>query len=182
MDTIELVDSRLRLRPWQPDDAPALLDAVRSSVDTVGRWLPWCRADYDLDAAVEWITHCRSGWSAGEHFAFALFDTASGELMGSAGLSQHDRLHRRANLGYWVRQSRHREGVATAAVERVARFGFQTLGLVRIEIVVMPNNHASRRTAEKSGAVFEGLARQRLCASGQAQDAVIYGLIPQVQR
>ena len=179
MDTIELVDDRLQLRPWHIDDAPRLLEAVRSSADAIGRYLPWCRADYSLNDAVDWIARCQSGWTAEDHFAFAVFDVASGQLLGSAGLSQHDRLHRRANLGYWVRQSRQREGVATIAVRHVAQFGFQNVGLQRIEIVVLPRNQASRATAEKSGARFEGIARQRLLTSGEAQDAAVYGLVSQ---
>lgn len=179
MDAIELVDERLRLRPWHIDDAPALLDAVHSSADSVGRYLSWCRADYTLHEAAKWITHCCSGWSARDHFAFALFDAISDELIGGAGLSQHDRLHRRANLGYWVRPSRQREGVATNAIRHVVRFGFQTLSLERIEIVVLPFNLASRRTAETCGAKFEGIARQRLWTTDRAQDAAVYALIPQ---
>lgn len=179
MDTIELVDDRLLLRPWQVDDACALREAVRSSADAVGRYLPWCHADYSLDDAVDWIARCRCGWSAQDHFAFGVFDVGSGQLLGSVGLSQHDRVHRRANLGYWVRQSRQREGLATIAVRHVAQFGFQTLGLQRIEIVALPRNQASRATAEKSGARLEGIARQRLLTSSQAQDAAVYGLIPQ---
>lgn len=176
---MELGDERLRLRPWQASDAAALVEAVRSSAESVGRYLPWCRSDYGIDDAVDWIARCRSGWSAEEHFAFAVFDATSGQLVGSAGLSQHDRLHRRANLGYWVRQSRQREGVATLAVHHVAQFGFRSVGLQRIEIVVLPLNLASCATAEKSGARFEGVARQRLWTSGKAQDAVVYGLIPE---
>jgi ribosomal-protein-serine acetyltransferase len=155
------------------------LEAVRSYAASVGIYLPRCRADCSLDDAVEWTARCRSGWSTENHFAFALFDIASGQLPGSAGLSQHDRLHRRANLAYRVRQSRQRAGVATIAVQHVVRFGFQTLGLQPIEIVVLPRNQASRATAEKSGSTFEGIARQRLLTSGQAKDAAVYGLIPQ---
>jgi RimJ/RimL family protein N-acetyltransferase len=50
--------------------------------------------------------------------------------------------------------------------------------LIRIEIVVMPDNHASPRTAEKTGARFEAIARQRLWANGQTHDAAVYGLTP----
>jgi ribosomal-protein-serine acetyltransferase len=132
-----------------------------------------------LDDAVDWIASCQYGWYAGEHFAFALFDKPYGQLMGSAGLSQHDRLHRRANLGYWARQSRQREGVATTAVRHVAQFGFQSLETMHIEIVVLPLNQASRAAAEKSNARFEGMARQRLWTSAPAQDVAIYALIPQ---
>jgi ribosomal-protein-serine acetyltransferase len=178
MNTIELVDDRLRLRPWQDDDAMALLEAARESVDTVGRWLSWCHVDYSLEDAANWVVHCRSGLAAGDHFAFAIFDRISGELMGAVGLSQHDRLHRSANLGYWIRESRQRQGVGSAAVRLVVKFGFETLGLTRIEIVVLPLNQASRRTAEKSGATFEGIARRRLLIAGGARDAAVYALIP----
>src|SRR3546814_4945547 len=69
---IELGDAHVRLRPWSDADADALVDAVRESVDSVGRWLPWCRADYGRDAADAWIAHCQAGWQAGNHFAFAV--------------------------------------------------------------------------------------------------------------
>lgn len=179
---IELVDDRLRLRPWQDGDAMALLEAVRESSDTVGRWLPWCHADYNFEDATNWVTYCRSAWAAGDHFAFAIFDKMSGELMGAMGLTQHDRLHRRANLGYWVRQSRQRQGVSTAAVPLVAKFGFETLGLIRIEIVALPLNQASRRTAAKSGAQFDGIASRRMGRGEQRQNAAIYALTPAALR
>src|SRR5678816_2501606 len=99
--TLELADGRLHLRPWQDGDATALLDAVRESTGSVGRWLPWCRAGYGLDDARAWVVHCQAGWRSGEHFAFPVFDAASGELLGSVGLSRCNRLRRSANMGYW---------------------------------------------------------------------------------
>ena len=178
-DTLELTDGRLCLRPWQVRDAAALFDAARESTGSVGRWLPWCHAGYRVEDAAAWIAHCQSGWRAGEHFAFPIFDARSGDLIGGVGLNQLNRLHRSANLGYWIRQSRQRQGIAVAAATLVARFGFEQRGLVRIEIVAMPDNQPSRRTAETIGARFEAIARQRLWANGQAHDAAVYGLIPQ---
>jgi ribosomal-protein-serine acetyltransferase len=178
LPALELVEEPLRLRPWQRRDAEGLLDAARSSVASVGRWLPWCHAGYGLDEAHAWIGHCQDGWSRGELFAFPMFDRRTGELLGGCGLNQLNHQHRCANLGYWVRQSRHGEGIATRAAVLVARFGFEQLGLIRIEIVVMLDNHASLRTAEKTGAHFEAVARHRLWANGQAHDAAVYGLIP----
>ncbi len=176
---LELTDGRLNLRPWQDRDAAALSEAARGSAESVGRWLPWCHADYDLQAAQAWVTHCQAGWHSGEHFAFAIFDAASGDLLGGVGLGQRNRVHRSANLGYWVRQARHGQGIASAAAAMVARFGFGRLGLIRIEIIALPDNRPSRRTAEKLGARFEVIARHRLWERGQARDAAVYALIPQ---
>ena len=174
---VELIDASLQLRAWQPGDAADLLEAAQSSVTSVGPWLPWCHAGYDIADANSWISHCQSGWSCSEHFAFAIFDRATDELIGGAGLSQRNRRDRSANLGYWVRQSRQGQGIAARAARLVAGFGFEQLALIRIEIVVRPENHPSRRTAEKVGARFEAIARQRTWADGRPHDAAVYGLI-----
>lgn len=175
----EIVDGPLLLRPWRPDDARALEAAVVESIDSLGRWLPWCRAGYDLAAALDWVRRCEQGWTDGEHFAFGIFDRASHGLLGSVGLNQRNHLHRSANLGYWVRMSCQRRGVATEAVRMAARFGFRQLALQRIEIVALPDNQASRRTAERAGARFEAVARRRIWDGEQAKDGAVYALVPE---
>lgn len=176
--TLKLIDGPLLLRPWQTDDGNRLVDAVAESVATMSHWLPWCRGGYGSVQADAWITHCREGWQRREHFAFAVIDRVTGTLLGSAGINQANTGHRSANLGYWVRHSRQREGIARRAGRMVTRFGFEQLGLIRIEIVVLPDNLASRRTAERIGARFEAVARHRLMADGQPRDAAVYALLP----
>ena len=175
---LELAEGPLLLRPWRSDDAPALHEAVQESLESVGRWLPWCQAGYGLDDAHAWIRHCREGWAADKHFAFGVFQRGCGALLGSVGLNQLNPMHRSAAMGYWVRQSRQRQGVAQQAARLAARFGFEALRLVRIEIVVLPDNHASRRTAEQAGARLEAIARQRLYVRDVARDAAVYALLP----
>lgn len=175
---LELAEGALLLRPWRPEDAHALHAAVQESLETVGRWLPWCHAGYDLEEARAWIAHCREGWAAEEHFAFGIFDRESGNLLGSVGLNQRNRMHRSASLGYWVRQSRQGEGLAWRAARLAARFGFKVLELVRVEIVALPDNQASRRTAERAGARFEAVSRHRLWVRDEARDAAVYALVP----
>ena len=177
-DACQLGDGRVVLRPWCDGDAAELHAAVRESVESVGRWLPWCHAGYGIAQALAWAAHCRASWQDGTQFAFAVRDAASGALLGGCGLNEIDRTHRKANLGYWIRASCQGEGRAAAAARLVARFGFAELGLVRIEIVTLPDNHASRRVAAKLGARLEGTARQRLWAWDRAHDAAIHGLLP----
>ncbi|WP_266168272.1 GNAT family N-acetyltransferase [Dyella subtropica] len=170
--------SALVLRPWQAGDASALFEAASESVQSVGRWLPWCHAGYARADSEAWIAHSHAGWQRGELFAFAIVDTETQTVVGGLGLNQFNRQHRSANLGYWIRHSRQGGGIASEAVSVIARFGFDTLGLVRVEIVVAEDNLASRRCAEKAGAHFEGIARQRLMIADVPVDAAIYALIP----
>ncbi|WP_430390179.1 GNAT family N-acetyltransferase [Dyella sp. 20L07] len=175
--SLELVAPTVRLRPWQPGHAEALHEAARESIATVGRWLPWCSESYDWEDSVSWVEHCQSGWIRGEPYAFAIFDL-QGRLLGGIGLSRLDRVHRSANLGYWVRQQDQGKGIASAAVAAIVDFGFNTLGLLRIEIVVATDNQASRRTAERAGAHLDGISPSRLWHQGESIAAAVYSLLP----
>ena len=168
----------LRLRPWQPSDVDMLVAAVQESVPSVGRWLTWCRSDYGAAEANAWITHCERGLRDASHLALAIFDQRDDTLVGAVGLNQFNRTHHSANLGYWIRQSRQRRGLCTLAATRLARFAFEQLDLIRIDIVTLPDNLCSRRTAKKIGARFETVARNRLWHDGQPRDGAVYSLIP----
>src|SRR5687768_3834001 len=109
----------VRIRAYAPGDAQALCEAARESIDEVFRWLGWCHPGYSMADAVEW-TRSRAALAAqGSEHSFAIVD-ADGRFLGGCGLNQINRVHRFANLGYWVRTSETRRGVATEAVRQLA--------------------------------------------------------------
>ncbi len=165
------------LRPIEPADAEAIYAALRESLLEVSRWLPWCRADYSLEEAARWAHSRPAAWAIGEAYDFAILEPKSGEIAGVCGLTAISREHHFANLGYWVRTSRTGHGMAAFAARRVARFGLEELGLVRIEVVVAIGNLASQRAAEKAGAIREGVLRNRSVVQGRAADAVMFSFI-----
>lgn len=64
-------------------------------------------------------------------------------------------------------------------MRQVARFGFEQLGLVRLELVIDVDNAASIRVAEKAGAVFDGVLRNRVVGQGGTpRPARMYSLVP----
>jgi RimJ/RimL family protein N-acetyltransferase len=82
------------------------------------------------------------------------------------------------NLGYWVRTSHHGQGIAGRAAKLVARFAFENLGIIRVEIVVAIENQASLRVAEKLGAHDEGILLNRMVIGKSIYDAHMYSLLP----
>jgi RimJ/RimL family protein N-acetyltransferase len=165
-----------RIRPLEPDDAHALLEAAHESVAEVSRWLAWCHAGYSLADAQEWIGSRAPLAADGREYTFAIVGV-DGRFLGGCGLNQINRVHSFGNLGYWVRTSATRRGVATAAVRQVAEFAFEKTDLVRLEIVCAVGNAASQRVAERAGALREGVLRHRLLVHGQPVDAVLYSLV-----
>ena len=83
-----------------------------------------------------------------------------------------------SNLGYWVRSSRHGQGIAGRAAKLIARFGFERAGIIRAEIVMAVPNEKSRRVAEKIGAHYEGILLNRMVVGKTIYDAHMFSLLP----
>ena len=166
------------LRPWHRDDARAMVEAVRESMGSLGRWMDWCHPGYGVREAIDWADACADSLAGGQACEFGLFDERNGRLVGGAGLNQFNTVHRVCNLGYWVRQSAQGQGIATRAARALAGYGFGALGFQRIEIVVAEGNEASLAVARKLGAQFECLARNRLVIRGNPVSAWVHSLVP----
>src|SRR4030095_4020915 len=141
--------------------------------------MPWCHVEYTKSASIAWIEKSLAMWRFGEACEFAVL-VAANQYIGGAGLNQFNRVNNFANLGYWIRQSRQRQGLAVDVVAILAKFGFETLRLARIELVVATDNVPSRRGAEKAGAQFECVARNRLLIRSVPLAAAIYSFVPPV--
>jgi len=165
------------LRPWRPGDTDALYEAARESIASVSPWLPWLQESYRREDSAQWIAESSAGRARGDAHIFGIFDD-QGRPLGDIGLNRIDTKRGNANLGYWVRTSAQGQGVATRAARAIAAFGFEALGLVRIEIVVAVDNTPSRRTAERLGAHFDGISPNRILLHGEAVPAAVYSLLP----
>ena len=173
-----LSDAGIVIRPLTREDAVSCHAAVRESLETVGRWMPWCHPGYSLRDSREWIAACEEQWAEGLAFEFGIFGPDSREVWGGVGVNQINRTYNFGNLGFWVRASRVRNGVAISAARLAARFAFRELSLTRVELVSLVDNTASRRVAEKLGATFECVARNRLVHNGVPFAAAVHSLVP----
>lgn len=173
----ELSDGTITIKPYSTEDADALYEAVRESLAELQPWMPWAHPDYSLEESRAWLAARTEMSDAVTEYSFQIRDARTGGYLGGVGLNKIDKLHRAANLGYWIRTSATGLGVATRAARLIARFGFEQLKLVRIEIVAAVENHASQRVAEKAGAVREAVMRKALLLHGVAHDAVLNSLV-----
>jgi RimJ/RimL family protein N-acetyltransferase len=177
MDELELTDGIVAIRRYRDGDAELLYEAVRESIAEVSVWLPWCHEGYSIEESRDFVASRNVRSQGDEWYSFAVIDQSSGSFLGGVGLNFINRIHQFANLGYWVRTSAAGRGVATRATRLAARFGFEELGLHRIEIVAAVDNVASQRVAERAGAVREGILRRRLSINGVPHDAVLFSLV-----
>lgn len=166
----------ISIRRYTLGDIPRLYEAVVESKEELGRWLPWCHPGYAYDDAQSWIESQLVATAGKVEYPFVITD-AGQRFLGGCGLNLVDRPNLRANVGYWVRQSASRRGVATSAVKLLVNWAFAETEFVRLEVVAAVENRASQRVAEKAGAEHEGVLRSRLQLHCRLHDAVIYSFI-----
>ncbi len=170
---MELTDGRVTVRTPTSDDVPMIVQAVRTSVDTLLPWMPWASERYSESDAMDWIER-RLDETA---FPLVILDEQR-RIVGATGYNKVDSLSHLANLGYWLRSDAAGHGYATAGAALTIAYAIEHAGLHRIEILMAVENEASRRVAERLGATYEGVMRQRLwCADERHHDAHSFAFI-----
>jgi ribosomal-protein-serine acetyltransferase len=172
-----LTDKIVTLRSFQSGDAEPFYAAARESLGELIPWMTWAHPAYSEHDVTEYIRIVRDSWEAGTFFAFAITDAHNGTMLGAASLSHIHPVYHFCNLGYWIRTSRRGNGLAGRAARLAAGFGFEQLGLIRVEVLVSVGNAASLKVAEKSGAQREGILRDRITVREQIHDAVMFSFV-----
>ena len=83
------------------------------------------------------------------------------KMLGCVGINQINRINRFANMGYWVRSSRGSAGSRTTAARLASGFAFEASGSRESRSLCCRTTSQAGRVAEKIGARFECIARNR---------------------
>lgn len=147
----------LVVRRIEVDDAPALHEAIISSLDHLRPWMPWVALEpLTLDQRIEWIG------GAQESLGIFLGDV----VVGGTGI--HDRVGEdRREIGYWVRVGHTGQGIATEAARIVTEQAFALPGVRWVEIHHDKANVASGRVPAKLGYTFVREVPDEIAAPGE---------------
>jgi RimJ/RimL family protein N-acetyltransferase len=148
----DLAAGDLLLRPWHPDDRPAVLAAYADPA--IRRW--HCRA-MTGDEARDWIDSWPGRWRQETGAGWAITDGTG--VLGQISLRAVDLPEAQAEVSYWVLPAARGRRVAARALTAVAAFGFDGLGLHRLWLRHSTANPASCRVAERAGLAAEGTQR-----------------------
>lgn len=170
-----LCDGVVRLRLMSEADVPAIVEAVQDPAIPRYTTVPDPYGDED---ARQWQRMATTGIRAGTELPTLAVDAEDDRLLGAVGLHNLDPGSGRCTAGYWVAAPARGRGVARRALALLTRFGFETLGVKRIELWIEPVNDASLRVAEAVGFTREGLLRSYMHVGGERRDMLMYSLLP----
>lgn len=148
-DPIELESDRLRFRQWTDKDFDHYADYYAD--ESLSRFIggPCDRIHAWRRFAAE-IGH----WTLRGYGFWLVEEKVTGRFAGSVGLWFPEGWPE-LELGYWLHPDSQGRGLATEAVLRVRRYAYEVLGVKTLISTIDPDNHASKRVAERVGAQLE---------------------------
>lgn len=175
LGTMRLETSRLILRPFCLEDAPAMFRNWASDPE-VTKHLTW--ATYQtVDTAQEILTQWTKNYADPAWYQWAIELKAFGEPIGSISVVSHDDQTELAHIGYCIGKAWWGQGITSEALQAVMDFLFDRVGVNRIESMHDPNNPASGAVMRKCGMRYEGTHKQSVRSNQGIVDADWYALL-----
>lgn len=168
-----LTDGVVRLRLLTPEDAAAV---VRACEDPDIVRYTFMSEGFTEDQARTWIEQSTAHFAEGRA-RFAVDDPATGNFLGLAGMGV-SWYHLSAEAYYWLVPDARGRGAATRALGLLADWAFDTVGVERLYLLVLPDNEPSHRVAERAGFTREGTLRAHQRFKGSRVDLVSWSLLP----
>ncbi|TET51846.1 MAG: N-acetyltransferase, partial [Anaerolineales bacterium] len=165
---------RLVLRPFTLDDASAVQELAGEweiAANTLNMPHP-----YEDGMAEEWIGGHQAACDEGKELTLAIVRGENCQLIGAMGLMLALE-HYRGELRYWIGRPYWNQGYCTEAVRAIVDYGFEELGLNRIEAWHFAQNLASGRVMQKTGMLREGRMRQRAKRWDEFKDMEFYAIL-----
>lgn len=176
-----VLDGGANVRPFVPEDAPAMLRLITANREHLDRWLRWSNSIQTLADAVATIAQSRAQQDRGLGFHSGIW--VGGDLAGGMVCRDLDPVHRTAELGYWLGADFTGRGLVSTTTARSIDYLFGTTELHRLYMRCGADNIRSRAVPERLGFVLEGILRQTYwITDARVADQAVYGLLAQQWR
>jgi len=169
-----LQTARLTLRPMTLADADSL-HAIMSDAEVMAFWDVSEIEDIDLTTVI--LIGQLEQMKARKTAYWAMERTEDQTFVGCCDLSEIDRWHHRAEVGFIVAKSYWGDGYAQEAMSAVVDHAAQALKLRRLTARTHLGNVRSVRLLEKLGFRQEGLLRGYVDREGERRDCLMFGLL-----
>jgi len=176
MSLIYISTPRLIIRSPLMIDATVLSASIYASAPELRQWMPWAKHLPTLDDTIYTLEDAITKAKLDEEYWLLIF-TLDGTFVGSTGLHNIDWRKPSGEIGYWIDSQQVGQGYASEAIDAIAKFARDTMGLRRIQITTSDRNTRSWRVAERANFTLEGVLREhRINPDGERDHTRVYAI------
>jgi len=169
-----LETNRLLLRKIQHEDADAFFE-IKSDLEVTSRYGQ--EPHRSLKQTQAWINRLLASYDQRDALFWCLTLKEGGLAIGGVTFWNFDSDYKCAEVGYELHPAYWHGGFMYEALSAVMDYGFNELGLHRIEANPLARNEPSRRLLLKLGFTYEGNLRQRVFFRDKFEDQHYFGLL-----
>lgn len=129
-----------------------------------------------IDQTYSYIEHKLKLYKDGAVIPWAIIEKSTGNTIGYVQLFDHNSVHKKAEIGYFLMPTYWNKGIGTEITKAVISYAFMHLNVVRLQIACDPRNIGSARIIEKCGFRYEGLLRNFYIMHGLRCDRSVYSM------
>ena len=167
-----LIGERIILRKITKSD---LSDVHEYASDArVPEYLLW-QPHPTLSYTKQYLAIVEKKYKKGEFYDYGI--EYMGKMIGTCGFKCFSIVNQCADIGFVLNSNFWGKGIAKEAAMLVLKYGFEVLGLKRIEARYMIENEASRKVMEKCNMKFEGTLRSAMLVKGKYRDIGICSIL-----
>lgn len=165
---------RLRLRKLSMRDAGDMFEYA--SVPEVAKHVLW-EYHRNISDSIHYLRIVTRQYEYGLPAPWAIVHKEHGKMIGTIGYHKWAVTDKCAEAGYALSRQYWNNGCVTEVFKEVISFGFEKMGLNRVEATCKLPNIASEKVMLKCGLQYEGILRKRLFAKGDFHDLKIFSIL-----
>lgn len=169
------IDENVQLELTASKHAKGLYDAVDSNRQHLSEFLPWVSNMQSVEDFKAYIQNCEELYRQKKEVSFVIL--LNNVPVGRIGLHYINLDNKNAAIGYWLTKEAEGKGIITRSCQKLISYGFEQLGLHRIEIKAGVNNLKSQAIPQKLNFKKEGILREAELVNGVYLDLVLYSLL-----
>jgi ribosomal-protein-alanine N-acetyltransferase len=163
-----LETQRLVLRKFEPNDLREII-----------AWEEAAGGQNRSIEAREFLDYCFREYHERGIGPWALQWKETGAIVGNSGFPHIDFKKLSGEVNYYVASRDRGQGLAPEALKALLRFGFDDIGLTRIQARCEPDNLGSERVMQKVGMKFEGLLDEDPFSNDPSPKQKLYAILRQ---
>src|ERR1035438_4670805 len=160
-----LETKRLVLRRFCQDDLKDICAWEEYAIDPC--------TQLDAQAFLDFCFQSYSKWGMG---SWGMFLKTDRMMVGNSGFCRIDLKQNCGEVNYFVTRQYRRQGLASEALKAMLKFGFEEIGLARIQARCSPDNISSERVMQKTGMQFERIISTET-SKDQSRDENLYAIM-----
>ncbi len=134
---------------------------------------------YNLKDAKFFVNKCKREQKekVRKSYNFGITIKGNNKVIGLMGLFHINKLHKHAEIGYWIGKKYRRQGIVSEAEGAILNFAFNKLKLNKVHGKAMTENAGSNKLFKKFGFRKVGILKEELIKNGKKKDGYQWELL-----